>query len=565
MNILIQVITMELSRAEKIMMYNCYSTQTDINMFQDSGNLLISIISTKQEKCKIPHGVLISLQIDSLGVYEPQIYLVDYDYNNTTQFTVLCDDPACQNLNEAKAAVVIIETKTHVTYVKVGSISLAKGLATNCFHDNESKIELLFGAIVVDFYPTYSCLNSIVIQKEGQLIMKTPNNARVYIIYSDNSVSVHDPVTVDVQNATFIPTRTVSSSSPTVRVKLSKAYISDYFIPIQNGTITKAVKEMLVHLQFSTDLILIKTTQTIINYFKFVGIENAYSYASIQLIHGGFVTRKVASSQLPHYNNILMSQGVTSYASEYIFTLHDVAKTNDLWFRLIGNGFQNYLLNENPTQSTCAVRFPNQQCEKLEEKLQKYQLNELNVQINFYYYKNQTLVNNYTVTIRDITDSCFSGGYVYVDGRNITIFVIGNNNCRFCQLETNDLVQVEIAYGNNTIIKQLLIDYVHGEQKYVVGDVDVEHMPEIRVQFFKDSELRDAISIHTYKYHKPGDVQKQSILILIYILTTNLMITITYVLWILFIYPRFEKCLQRHKSNQNKAPKMYYEQFIEFE
>ncbi|CAL5974828.1 Conserved_hypothetical protein [Hexamita inflata] len=120
-----------------------------------------------------------SLQIDSLGVYEPQIYLLDYDYNNTSEFTVLCDNPICSNLNIAKTALLIIETKTHITKVKVGSVRLANGLATNCFHDNESRVELLDGAIVTDFYPTYSCLNSIVIQQPGPLIMKTPDAATV--------------------------------------------------------------------------------------------------------------------------------------------------------------------------------------------------------------------------------------------------------------------------------------------------------------------------------------------------------------------------------------------------
>ncbi|CAL6043747.1 Hypothetical_protein [Hexamita inflata] len=49
----------ELSRTEKIQMHNCYDTKTDINLFADSGKIVVSIVSTKQQQCKIPHGVLI--------------------------------------------------------------------------------------------------------------------------------------------------------------------------------------------------------------------------------------------------------------------------------------------------------------------------------------------------------------------------------------------------------------------------------------------------------------------------------------------------------------------------
>ncbi|CAL6010339.1 Conserved_hypothetical protein [Hexamita inflata] len=405
---------MELSRADKTVMYNCYAEQTNLNMFHDSGNLVVSVLSTQQDTCKIPHGILLSLQIDSLGIYEPQIYQVDYDYFNTNQFNLLCDNPICSNLNKAKAAQLIIETKTHITYVKIRSIRLTNGLATNCFNDNESKIELLNGAIIADLYPTYSCLNSIVTKQLGKLLLKTPDNARVFIIYSDNSISVHDPVYVEVLNAEFVPTHTVNSNSKTIRVKLSKTGISNHFIQsLDNGVITKAVKKIMVHLQFTTDLILIKTTQTIVNNFKFTGIQDAYSDVSIQLIYGGFVIRKFSTSKTSYYNDLLTSQGVTSCASEYVFTLKDVSKTDKFWFRIIETGLPSYLLNGLPLHNTCSERFPNQQCDQLAEQLQQYKLAELSVRENIYYYNESVQINNFTVTIVNMTDSCFQYGYIY--------------------------------------------------------------------------------------------------------------------------------------------------------
>ncbi|CAL5974790.1 Conserved_hypothetical protein [Hexamita inflata] len=561
MNIIICVSLMELSRSEKAQMYNCFDTKTDINLFADSGKIVVSIVSTQQQQCKIPHGVLMSLQIDSLGAYEPQIYLLDYDYNNTSEFTVLCDDPICSNLNTAKTALLIIETKTHITYVKVGSVRLANGLATNCFHDNESRVELLDGAIVTDFYPTYSCLNSIVIQQPGPLIMKTPDAAKVYIIYSDDSVSVHDPIIIDVLSANFVPTYVVTSSSATIRVKLSRAGISDHFIQsVMNGVITKAVKKIIVNLLFTTDSILTKTTQTSVNYCKFAGIQNAYSQMSMQLIYGGFITRKVASPSMTAYNTLLTSQQVTSYASEYVFTLNDVNRTSVFWFRIIGSGLPNYLLNVNPVHSTCSARYPNQKCELLSEKLKQYKLSELSVRANFYYYKGAVLVNNYTVTIQKITDSCFSGGYLDVNGNELIINVEQNKESVFCELEENDEVQVVVMWGNNTVIKQFVLDYVPGDQKYSVNNIMIEGTPEIRVKFVRDSEFVDAISLQTYVFHQTSNVKQQSVLTLIYILITNLLFTITYIVWIFLINPLIYK-----RSQQNsKIPKSFYEEKIDF-
>ncbi|CAL6043783.1 Conserved_hypothetical protein [Hexamita inflata] len=552
---------MELSRTQKTQMYNCYDTKTDINLFADSGKIVVSIVSTKQQQCKIPHGVLMSLQIDSLGAYEPQIYLLDYDYNNTSEFTVLCDDPICSNLNTAKTALLIIETKTHITYVKVGSVRLANGLATNCFHDNESRVELLDGAIVTDFYPTYSCLNSIVIQQPGPLIMKTPDAAKVYIIYSDDSVSVHDPMTIDVLSANFIPTYAVTQSSATIRVKLSRAGISDHFIQsVQNGVITKAVKKIIINLLFTTDSILTKATQTAVNYCKFAGIQNAYSQMSMQLINGGFITRKVASPNMASYNTLLTSQQVTSYASEYVFTLNDVNRTSVFWFRIIGSGLPNYLLNVNPVHSTCSARYPNQKCELLSEKLKQFKLSELSVRANFYYYKGNALVNNYTVTIQKITDSCFSGGYLDVNGQELIVKIDENKESVFCELEENDEVQIVVMWGNNTVIKQFVLDYVPGDQKYTISNIIIEGTPEIRVKFVRDSEFVDAISLQTYVFHQTSNIKQQSVLTLIYILVTNLLITITYIAWIFLINPLIQKQAQQN----SKIPKSFYEEKIDF-
>ncbi|CAL5970146.1 Conserved_hypothetical protein [Hexamita inflata] len=86
----------ELTRALKIEQFNCYTSQADIQLYADTLKIVVTIQTTNNSACDIPHGIRVSLQIDSLGIYEPYTYVRDYDYSSTTQIHLKCDNAAPQ-------------------------------------------------------------------------------------------------------------------------------------------------------------------------------------------------------------------------------------------------------------------------------------------------------------------------------------------------------------------------------------------------------------------------------------------------------------------------------------
>ncbi|CAL5988452.1 Hypothetical_protein [Hexamita inflata] len=54
-------------------------------MFADTLQITVTLSSTQSDSCDIPHGVFVSLQVDSLGTYEPGAYVQDFIYNSHQQ------------------------------------------------------------------------------------------------------------------------------------------------------------------------------------------------------------------------------------------------------------------------------------------------------------------------------------------------------------------------------------------------------------------------------------------------------------------------------------------------
>ncbi|CAL6013362.1 Conserved_hypothetical protein [Hexamita inflata] len=532
----------ELIRAQKKEVFNCYDNKADINIFDDSKKIIISLNTMHEPQCIFPHGVQVSIDLDSLTTYEPSIYLYDYDYNSTDEISMICNDALCSNLQNTKTGMIIVESKTHITYLKVGSVRVSRGQSINCFHDNDSYVELLDGAVVAVLYPTYACMESIVMP--DQVTMKTPTYAQVYIVYNDNSVSVHDPMTIDPQSLVFDPKWTKQSSQVAVRVKLSRPGISDHFLQSStNGVVTKAVKKVSVKLYFSTDesstTPLIKISQTTMNIYQFVGIKEAYQTLTIQLTNDGFITRKFQGAQMDQDNLYLQSLGVTSYVAEYVFTLYDVSKTDQFWFRLISTHTVNYLFSINQVQSSCSTRFPGQGCDELTEQLNKYDVNELYMSVNLYYYKNDLMVTNYTIDVSQITDSCFSDSLLdyKVDEKKVAVVINTNSKSQNCAIEENDALTIKISFGNGTLIKTFDLDFVPGQQSYEIENIDLSNKPEIRVAFYEDNVFVDAVAITKYVFYVTSDVVHQSIMALVYVLVANLVFTVLYICAKFFIMP----------------------------
>ncbi|CAL5974500.1 Conserved_hypothetical protein [Hexamita inflata] len=542
----------ELIRSQKKEVFNCYDNKADINIFDDSKKIIISLNSMHEPQCIFPHGVQVSTELDSLTNYEPSIYLYDYDYNSTQEISMVCEDVTCSNLQNTQTGMIVVESKTHVTYLQVGSVRVSRGQSMSCFHDDDSYVEVLDGAIVVNLFPTHSCLESIVMP--DQVTIKTPHQAQVFIVYNDGSVSVHDPMIIDPLSLVFNPMREWQESQVGVRIKLSRPGISDHFIQsVSNGVVTKAVKKVLVKLYFTTDEAsstpLIKISQTTMNYYKFVGMLDAYQTMSIQLTNDGFITRKTKGALMDQNNLYLQSFGVTSYVAEYIFIPYDVGKTDQFWFRLISTKTTNYMVSDNQVQSSCSTRFPGQGCEQLAQELAQFSVQELFITVNMYYYKDEQIITNYTGAVSQITDSCFSDSvldYDVVEQKALIIINI-NEKSQNCAIEENDALTVKISFGNGTLIKTFDLDYIPGQQSYGIENIDLSNKPEIRVAFYEENVFEDAVSITKYVLYQQSEVASKSILILIYVLVTNLVFTILYTCAKFLILPLFNTCKNEQK------------------
>ncbi|CAL5970187.1 Conserved_hypothetical protein [Hexamita inflata] len=192
---LIQTLS-ELTRAQKVEIFNCFTNLADINLFADTKNIIITLQTTNNQACDLPHGIKVSLQIDSLGVYEPYTYVKDYDYATTTTIYLKCSNAGCSSIPSSASGIIIIESKTKVTRIPAGSVRVQRGAAHNCFNDNDTYSEQYQGYIILGTTPTYNCVDDIASTVNGVLTLNTVNAAKIYVTYSDDSMSIFQDVTL---------------------------------------------------------------------------------------------------------------------------------------------------------------------------------------------------------------------------------------------------------------------------------------------------------------------------------------------------------------------------------
>ncbi|CAL5986648.1 Conserved_hypothetical protein [Hexamita inflata] len=530
----------ELSRAEKQEIFNCFAQNSNVNIFADSWDIYITINSIHSD-CLIPHGILVSLQIDSLGVYEPQAYVEDYDYDVSQEIIVRCQDPICSQLALATSSIIIIESKTEVTYVSAGSVQISRGKSSNCFNDNDSYAELYQGSIVAVLYPTYRCVESITTQQGQQLIMKTPYQAKVFITYSDNSLTIHDQLTITVENDIFVPSRELTTLSVPIRVKLSHPDISKYFVQsITNGVISKDMILFQISLYFQTiqSQQMLKIAQTTVNYYKLTGFFDAFDNITLTILDNGFITQKHVGPNGPVINAYLASLNVDSYLIQYIFVSYDVKKTSEFRARLVAPGVSNGQFINDPVQSNCNVRFPNQGCNELMKQLKSMKLSQIQTALTYQYYSQDVMVSSYTKYFDYFYDSCFSKGYLDYDDslQLLKITFELNPSSISCSLKRNDVVTVRILLGNNSqILSQQEIQYKPETQRLQISGFDLSLHPEIRVQYFRNQIIQDGINILTYNQQRNTTLIQKQILITTYILCINLGFTISYVVFSIYL------------------------------
>ncbi|CAL5982640.1 Conserved_hypothetical protein [Hexamita inflata] len=544
----------ELTRAEKKTMYNCFTTSADINLFADTLQITVTLTSTKSASCDIPHGVFVSLQIDSLGSYEPSAYVQDFAYDSPQQIRLACADPVeCAKIKAAESGTIVLETKTHATFVPAGSIRVSKGLSSSCFHDNDSFVELYQGAVVLVLYPTFTCKDSIAADNLGQLKLNALSKVKMYITYTDSSITIHDQLAITVQQDLFVPTLKVAASSTPVRIKLENPTISKYFIQtMTNGVLSKDMILFQINIQqLTSDTVpILKNSQISLNKYIFIGLPDIYSRFDIYLLSNGFIFTKELGPLADDAKNQMIALGITSYEVLYTCTTYDVTLTEQFRMRLFQAGTSGFLPNSNWVQSTCDFRFPGQKCDIQLEQLHKYQASALQVQMNFIYYKNGVQVSNYTKIIDHIYGSCFTTGDLNYNYKTKDLQIEFNQNTKSssCQLVNNDALVVKILLGNNSqVLKTESRDFKAGLQSFSVYGFDLSLQPEIYVQFFKDGQIIDAIAINQYTIIDDNSLITQEIVIIVQILVVNLGIVIIYLLWY-FIGRKWIKRIPKRKQ-----------------
>ncbi|CAL5982634.1 Conserved_hypothetical protein [Hexamita inflata] len=551
----------ELTRAEKKTMYNCFTTSADINLFADTMQITVTLTSTKSASCDIPHGVFVSLQIDSLGSYEPSAYVQDFAYDSPQQIRLACADPVeCAKIKAAESGTIVLETKTHATFVPAGSIRVSKGLSSSCFHDNDSFVELYQGAVVLVLYPTFTCKDSIAKDQMGQLKLNALSKVKMYITYTDDSISIHDQLALTLEQDLFVPTVKVLASSTPVRIKLSNPSISKFFEQkMVNGVASKDMALFQANLEYLTDdaMPLKKNAQVTVNFYKYMGITNAFSSMNLQLLNTGFLTSQTLGSFVNNANQLITDLGVTYYTFQYVFTTYDVSKTEQFRMRLFGFNRNYMFFDESSFQNTCEVNFPGQKCGVLLEKLHQIPISQLQAYLNYEFYKDEQFVTNYTIKIGNIYGSCFSTGELDYDYKTQLLKISFDQNIqsKSCALTKNDAVVVKIMLGNNSqVLKTLNVDFVPGTQKYEVSGFDLELQPHIHVQYFKDNRITDAIALQTYTVKFNNALINKEIATVLYILAANLVFVILYLTWFFFLSPKLKECLaNKHKVKTFKV------------
>ncbi|CAL6080596.1 Conserved_hypothetical protein [Hexamita inflata] len=548
----------ELSRLQKVVMYNCFTTEADINLFADTLQIEVTINSANSLACDLPHGIFVSLQVDSLGLYEPKVYVKDFDYNNPAKIIIRCLDASCSNIKNSKSGTVVIETKTKVTYIPAGSVRVSKGVMGNCFHDNDSFVELQQGAAILVLYPTAFCQDSIASIQGGVLKINPISRVKLYITQSDGSRSIFNEITVTAMQQAYVPTSKPLNTSTAIRIKLEQEDISKYFIQkVENGQLTKDSVLFQANIEiYTADAVpILKSAQVTMNLYKLMGISWAYDQFDLQILQKGFISLKKMGAQATIANNQIKALGITYYTIQYIFTYYDVAKTNQFRMRLFSSGLSNFLYNVNPTQNTCEARFPGQNCLELVQKLSQIPSSQLKAEIVYFYYKNDQYITNYTKVVDHIYGSCFTDGLLDYDvlTQKLNITFEQNFNSSYCSLLDNDLITIKILLGNNS---QLLLtkttDFVPGKQQFQVSGFNLTLKPEIRVQYFKSNLLQDAIALDTYIIYKNNKLLSSEIIMVAKILSVNLACTLLYLIYYFIIDVKLRKCIEKKQSMKKK-------------
>ncbi|CAL6100436.1 Conserved_hypothetical protein [Hexamita inflata] len=512
-----------LTRSQKDVMSNCFDQKADINIFTDTMQIFITVHSLRNELCDLPRGVLVSLFINGLGSYEPQVYVYDFDYYTTTQFVMNCTDPLCLNLKDSASGQIIIESKSDVVYIPAGSIRISQGHSEDCFYNDDTIAYIMKGGIQFKMFPTPACPNFITWNDAGVTKLLAPVSARVYINYPDNTMTTHENLAMELTNDIFTP-----DSATSLLFTVKNDNISKYF---DRGL--KFVRLQLVYKQ--SDILRIVETNT--NQYGLLDLSNVYSSAEIQIQKNGFMLKTTPDTNMNAANSKITNLGGNSAKIFVIMSLKNVSRTFEFRERIeaVFNG--TYQFSDNPQPFSCSD-YSDQNCTEHLKKLMSYQLNEVSVSLAYYVYgpePNYEVLTNYSIKVNKITDSCFDGGLIdYDQGKQTaSVSVYLNTKSMYCVLVKDNLLTVRIT---NTATKETR-DFQKIFQAKSLSfqlNLDLDGNPDLQVDIIRSSILEESIRIESY-VQKSNSLAGQMMQKVGYVWACDAGIVILYGIWIFWI------------------------------
>ncbi|CAL6079668.1 Conserved_hypothetical protein [Hexamita inflata] len=529
--------TIQIARADKDVMNNCFDQTTDINIFTDTNQIIITIQSLFNAECDLPSSVLVSVELDSLVGYEPYAYAYNYDYSKTTEFRVNCTDVViCANLKNSLSGQIFIESKSDVVIVPAGSVRVSQGHTQNCFYNDRTVALLDFDSVTFKMYPTPYCNALISYDDNGVTKLKTPTEARIYINYPDGTMEAFESLTTDMTQIVYSP----DTNTP-ILFSGSQIGMSHYYGP-------KGLKYFTLALYY-TDSTLTRIVNTYTNQYGFTDALNVYSSAEVQINDGGFMLKTIAGPDMATVNQIIINSGSDSVLIYLVMTTKNVSKTFEFRtrVRIILNNTQ-YLYNEDPEPYSCSD-YPGQRC--LENLATVMSMPQKDVSLFLAYYQyapapSYEIISNFSIQVTKISDSCFKGGLAdYTEANqtlNLTIYL--NDESKYCVLIKDDLLAIKVTNINTKQSQQIPFVYGAISINAFITQLDLNHDPQLQIDITRDNILEESLRISNYVLKKNSLVSQMGLRIGIVALVNFVIVALKGV-WIFVVQKKYQQYKQK--------------------
>ncbi|CAL6079608.1 Conserved_hypothetical protein [Hexamita inflata] len=483
-------LSLQIDRDSKDLMNNCFDQTTDINIFTDTNQLIITVQSLFNSECDLPSSVLVSVQLDSLVGYEPYSYAYDYDYNKTTQFVVNCTDLVkCANLKNSLSGQIFIESKSDRVIIPAGSVRISQGHTENCFYNDLTVAQIATDLVTFKMYPTPYCNDLISFDDSGVTKLKQPLEARVYVNYPDGTMGAFENLAITMTQVVYSP----DTNTP-ILLTVQQTGQSQYFS-------SKGLKFFTLSL-FYLDNTLKRIVDTFTNQYAFVNPKDVYSSAEVQITETGFMLKTIQGPDMVSVNQDIRNSGSNSVMIYLVMTMKNVSRTFEFRTRVKVVLNSTYQFTEDPEPYSCSD-YPGQQCLENLEFVMSQPQKDVSLFLVFYLYgpaPAYEVVNNYSIGVSKISDSCFKGGLAdyTIANKSLNLTIYLNNKSEYCVLVKDDLLAIKVTNTKTKEVDQVVFIYGATAINTIINDIDLKNDPEIQIDIYRENILEESLRITNY-------------------------------------------------------------------